>query len=115
MLDASNPSEAKAKKNKPNSQQRPVQRFWPESIANLQPKSEEGSEDGMEKLVIRIFRLILIIKLNNVDARTVCRVGDVYEAVGLHVFSPSSLLLFWCVPIFFRKDIQCVALINKMF
>ena len=52
MLDASNPSEAKAKKNKPNSQQRPVQRFWPESIANLQPKSEEGSEDGMEKLVI---------------------------------------------------------------
>ena len=61
MLDASNPSEAKAKKNKPNSQQRPVQRFWPESIANLQPKSEEGSEDGMEKLVIRIFCLVLII------------------------------------------------------
>ena len=51
MLDASNPSEAKAKKNKPNSQQRPVQRFWPESIANLQQKSEEGSEDGTDKLV----------------------------------------------------------------
>ena len=51
MLDASNPGEAKAKKNKPNSQQRPVQRFWPESIANLQQRSEEGSDDGAEKMV----------------------------------------------------------------
>ena len=35
MLDASNPEGAKTKKNKtPN---RPVQRFWPDNIANMQP------------------------------------------------------------------------------
>ncbi len=57
MLDASNPSEAKAKKSKPSSAaQRPVQRFWPESIASLGQQvsrtgSAEGSDDGGEKSV----------------------------------------------------------------
>ncbi|KAJ8311829.1 hypothetical protein KUTeg_010614 [Tegillarca granosa] len=36
MLDASNPEQIKAKKSKP--QNRPLQRFWPESIANIQPQ-----------------------------------------------------------------------------
>ena len=72
MLDASNPSEAKAKKNKPNSQQRPVQRFWPESIANLQQKSEEGSDDGgTDKLVrcVKFFVLVLSALLMSIVIR----------------------------------------------
>ena len=44
MLDASNPAEAKAKKNKPTNQQRPVQRFWPENIANMQRQLEEQED-----------------------------------------------------------------------
>ncbi|KAL5020067.1 hypothetical protein ScPMuIL_002959 [Solemya velum] len=36
MLDSSNPEQAKTKKSKP--QNRPLQRFWPESIANIQPQ-----------------------------------------------------------------------------
>ncbi|XP_036366964.1 homeobox protein PKNOX1-like isoform X2 [Octopus sinensis] len=36
MLDASNPDQAKVKKNKPPN--RPLQRFWPENIANLRPQ-----------------------------------------------------------------------------
>lgn len=36
MLDASNPEQIKTKKSKP--QNRPLQRFWPESIANIQPQ-----------------------------------------------------------------------------
>jgi len=40
MLDASNPEQSKAKK--PKTQHRPVQRFWPESIANIQPQLPAG-------------------------------------------------------------------------
>ena len=59
MLDASSPSENKAKKAKPQS--RPVQRFWPDNIANLQPQlstpetpttpssSSPGPEDMQEQ------------------------------------------------------------------
>ncbi|VDH97915.1 Hypothetical predicted protein [Mytilus galloprovincialis] len=36
MLEASNPEQVKTKKSKP--QTRPLQRFWPESLANLQPQ-----------------------------------------------------------------------------
>ncbi|XP_013401144.1 homeobox protein PKNOX2-like [Lingula anatina] len=42
MLDASNPEGSKAKKNKPQNN-RPVQRFWPDSIANLQPQPQQVS------------------------------------------------------------------------
>jgi hypothetical protein len=43
MLDASNPEGPKAKKSKPQ-QNRPVQRFWPENLANL--TSNRMSGDG---------------------------------------------------------------------
>jgi len=44
MLDASNPEGAKTKKNKtPN---RPVQRFWPENIANMQPEVAKAMAAG---------------------------------------------------------------------
>ncbi|XP_041373353.1 homeobox protein PKNOX2-like [Gigantopelta aegis] len=52
MLDASNPDVTKVKKTKP--QTRPQQRFWPESIANLQPQlpppveRQDGSLDESE-------------------------------------------------------------------
>ncbi|XP_074652288.1 homeobox protein PKNOX1-like [Tubulanus polymorphus] len=36
MLDASNPEQAKVKKNRP--QNRPLHRFWPDSIANITPQ-----------------------------------------------------------------------------
>ena len=36
MLEASNPDQVKQKKSKP--QNRPLQRFWPESLANYQPQ-----------------------------------------------------------------------------
>lgn len=43
MLDASNPdSSHKAKKAKTQST-RPVQRFWPDNIANLQPQMPQNS------------------------------------------------------------------------
>lgn len=40
MLDASNPEPTKKAKSKP--QNRPLQRFWPESIANIQPQLPSG-------------------------------------------------------------------------
>ena len=45
MLDASNPDVAKVKKSKP--QTRTQQRFWPESIANLQPQLP-GTADRLD-------------------------------------------------------------------
>jgi hypothetical protein len=42
MLDASNPEPTKKAKSKP--QNRPLQRFWPESIANIQPQLPSGMQ-----------------------------------------------------------------------
>ncbi|XP_064651451.1 homeobox protein PKNOX1-like [Lineus longissimus] len=44
MLDASNPDQTKVKKTKP--QNRPVQRFWPENIANIQPKTTSAQQEA---------------------------------------------------------------------
>ncbi|XP_060073996.1 homeobox protein PKNOX1-like [Ylistrum balloti] len=45
MLDASNPEQGKAKK--PKTQHRPVQqRFWPDSIANIQPQFPGGASQA---------------------------------------------------------------------
>ena len=45
MLDASNPEGPKAKKSKPQ-QNRPVQRFWPENLANLGSNPMSGDRDS---------------------------------------------------------------------
>ena len=46
MLDASNP-EQKVKKTKP--QNRPVQRFWPENLANMHSTGGSASSPGSEE------------------------------------------------------------------
>lgn len=46
MLDASNPEPTKKAKSKP--QNRPLQRFWPESIANIQPQLPSGLQTGIK-------------------------------------------------------------------
>lgn len=47
MLDASNPDQAKVKKNKP--QNRPLQRFWPDNIANLRPQMPSSHEGDLSE------------------------------------------------------------------
>nr|XP_022326366.1 homeobox protein PKNOX2-like isoform X1 [Crassostrea virginica]XP_022326367.1 homeobox protein PKNOX2-like isoform X1 [Crassostrea virginica] len=47
MLDASNPEPTKKAKSKP--QNRPLQRFWPESIANIQPQLPSGLQSSSVK------------------------------------------------------------------
>jgi hypothetical protein len=56
MLDASNPDQTKVKKNKP--QNRPVQRFWPESIANIQPKSTPGQQGAPKEGQIQTAQIL---------------------------------------------------------
>lgn len=46
MLDASNPEPTKKAKSKP--QNRPLQRFWPESIANIQPQLPSGLQSAVK-------------------------------------------------------------------
>ncbi|XP_061183972.1 homeobox protein PKNOX2-like isoform X1 [Saccostrea echinata] len=46
MLDASNPEPTKKAKSKP--QNRPLQRFWPESIANIQPQLPTGIQASVK-------------------------------------------------------------------
>ncbi|XP_062590031.1 homeobox protein PKNOX2-like [Saccostrea cucullata] len=46
MLDASNPEPTKKAKSKP--QNRPLQRFWPESIANIQPQLPAGIQAAVK-------------------------------------------------------------------
>lgn len=46
MLDASNPEPTKKAKSKP--QNRPLQRFWPESIANIQPQLPTGLQSAVK-------------------------------------------------------------------
>ncbi|XP_056010254.1 homeobox protein PKNOX2-like isoform X2 [Ostrea edulis] len=46
MLDASNPEPTKKAKSKP--QNRPLQRFWPESIANIQPQLPSGMQASVK-------------------------------------------------------------------
>lgn len=47
MLDASNPDQAKMKKNK--LQNRPLQRFWPDNIANLRPQMPSSHEGDLSE------------------------------------------------------------------
>ena len=51
MLDASNPEGAKTKKSKPQS--RPAQRFWPESLANINPQVARQIGSGGAKALQR--------------------------------------------------------------
>ena len=50
MLDSSDPTQAKAKKNKP--QTRPMQRFWPESIANIQPQQQLQHDETLAPVMV---------------------------------------------------------------
>ena len=57
MLDASNPDQTKAKKIKP--QNRPAQRFWPDSLTSLQQvAAQPGSNTAQsDKIVQNVWKV----------------------------------------------------------